>query len=63
MKEILLQLANELEDLRAKLVVIGQLAVNQPTSYAQMQDAVSLAKQDTRKHFDELRSKIEKLAL
>ncbi len=61
MKELLLELVAEIEDLRANLVALGHSAENQPASFDDAQAARNAAKQNYKKHYDEIRSRIEKL--
>jgi hypothetical protein len=60
-KQILYEMLDELEDLRASLVALGQLS-NVRASVADAQDAKSLAKQSVRAQYAELRKKIDELA-
>lgn len=60
-KDLLKRLVNELEDLRANLVVLNQIAVTRPTSIADAQDRKQLATQASKAAYDVLRKEIDAL--
>lgn len=60
MKDILLALISEVQDLRANLAVIASRVENHP-SIADARDAKTLARQEQAKFYDELRKKVEAL--
>lgn len=60
MKEVLLDIISELQDLRASLAVIASLAQNPPTT-ADALDAKTLAIQQHRQFYDGLKKKVESL--
>ena len=63
MKELLLELVAEIEDLRANLGLLAAHAENQPESRGVFLEALDVAKQNNKAHYDAIRSKIGKLTL
>lgn len=61
LKDLLLGMANEIEELRANLAVVSQFVSPFPTS-TEAREAKNLALQGNRATFDKLRKQIEGLA-
>jgi hypothetical protein len=62
-KELLLTLLAEIEDLRANVGLLAAHAEHQPESHEVFLKALALAKRNNQARYDEIRTAIEKLAL